>query len=320
MSRARVAFSVGLLLGAGLLGGVVVSEVWHRTRSVPRPARLPLTAKPLAGAAPASAEPIAVRWCEVVQRLPGRRAAECCQSVPSDLGFDACVSTASAALRAGSIRIDVAALDDCASAMATALSGCAWVGSRQPPPPAVCSRVAQGLVGLGGSCASSLACAAPLHCNPTGKPGSELGHCSQALPSGERCTDLHDLLAGFTRSDRGLAERARCETGFCSPSSQRCEPAPIEGAPCRAAVQCASGQRCQAGACRDGDGARRGNRPGEACASDFDCEQGGCVAVGSEGQRVCGMSCPSPSVDLQGLRKHDQAGPVTLGFRARELK
>jgi hypothetical protein len=306
-------FGIGAALVGAVLAGVAGTELWHQSRtSSPsaRRAKLPLTVTSLGSPATAALEPQAVRLCELLHALPGRRAAACCGSTPNKLGFDQCVSLTSRALQSGAIRLDPAALDACARATDAALSGCDWVGPRPPAPPAVCAEVIRGVGQLGEPCTSSLECQTPLHCSVSDSPHLASGRCTAAEPLGKICERADDAFAAFTRNSRSLAERPSCVTGFCSAATRRCAEKPAEGAACRASSHCTADQRCQDGACRTtGESALA--HTGEACGSDFDCEQGGCVPTPDGAGRICGMSCPTPNADLLGLKRPDR---VTLGL------
>lgn len=319
MSASRLVLAAAVTVAA--LGGVGLTELWHRIER-PSPARrdsLPFRVKALAPErARSDDEPPdagALRLCQALHELPGRRAAECCGSPPSRLGFEQCVQETSRALARGSVRLDPSALAACAEASESAFRGCDWVGPRPPMPPAACSRVIAGVLTAGARCRSSLECEAPLHCAPSDDANDGSGRCRPPEPLGRACSTSSDVLAAFTRSEGSVAERASCESGFCSSATRRCETPPAEGSACKASINCAAGQRCQGGTCQRVSAAPVLARAGQACQRDFDCETGGCVSVSQGEAPVCAMSCPAPSADLLRLRQTEQ---VPLAFeRAR---
>jgi hypothetical protein len=228
--------------------------------------RAGLVQPPPAAAAPT---PEAIALCDALQRRPLQRKAECCGSAPLSATFDACVRALDRALVSGSVQLDTAALERCASAVELERSGCDWVTPGVPLPPDACRALIVGRVRAGGACHSSLECAAPLHC--AGATPAEAGTCAEPLGVGAACARTSDALASLLMADVE-PEHPLC-AGICS---------------------FGAGQ-CQATAPRAASAPAHRGAPGEACSTDFDCARGGCADDGE-----CGMKC---TVSLEGLSR-----------------
>lgn len=221
-------------------------------------AEAPRAAPPVRAEATTAAS-LAQTVCDVLQREPAQRRAQCCGAEPRHFSLE-CEQALSGALARHALAIDGAALEACAAASAREQAGCDWVTPGQPLPPAVCRVLSRGRVNEGGSCRSTLECAAPLHC--AGSTPSEAGHCVAPEPAGSACDATADALATylFAETER---QHPVC-AGGCSLLTHRCEDEPP--------------------ATSHGGGLRRA-QPGEACRSDLECESGGCDAG------RCGMKC-----------------------------
>ena len=219
----------------------------------------PRSAPPVPAKFPASAATLARRVCDVLQRQPAQRRAQCCGAEPRHFALE-CEQALGGALARQALEIDEAALEECAAASAREQSGCDWVTPGQPLPPAQCRALARGRVQAGDSCRSALECAASLHC--AGSTPSEAGHCAAPEPAGSACEASADALATwlFAATER---QHPAC-AGGCSLLTHQCQDEP------RAAPHATGLARAQ---------------PGEACRSDLECESGGCEAG------RCGRKC-----------------------------
>ena len=261
------------------------------------------------------AEPQARRFCEALHGKATQRRAECCQRLPERLYLDECVRFMTSSLRAGAVRIDHAALPSCESSLERAVSSCDRIAPGQAALPKECQDLLQAQLSAGQSCRSSLECQAPLHCEGSSLTGT--GKCSPPAELGSSCGARVDALATYTGNTKQETLRPSCAE-HCSLVTHRCEPRPAPGSACFASVNCASGQSCVAGTCRDVAVVERAlAAPGEHCATDFDCAQGGCN-LQTDGARRCGMKC---SASLASLR---EPGPtpfqLPLGARRTSIR
>jgi hypothetical protein len=231
---------------------------------------------------PREAHPLAVRLCDALHALPGRRIAECCGTPPSRFVFDECVRVVSASLESGASALAERRVDACTRAAEASLAGCDWVTPSEPLSPAACQSIFEGRVREGGVCRSSLECADDLHCQ--GLSATRTGVCTRPQAIGSACGSHVDVMAAYVL-DRGL-DRARpfCRD-FCSLVNHRCEPIPAEGASCLASVNCAPGHACIASRCSSSAPIATLATPGQSCHTDFDCQQGGCI------EGMCGKKC-----------------------------
>lgn len=225
---------------------------------VPRSAPLAQVRSTLPGATSASS--LARRVCDLLQRDPAQRRAQCCSTEARHFALE-CEQALGAALARGALEIDEAVLGECAAASAREQTGCDWVTPSQPLPPAVCRGLTRGLVAKGGDCRSTLECAGSLHC--AGGTPSEAGRCAPPEPTGSACDRTNDGLEAYLFASDAEARQPIC-AGSCSMSTHRCQ----EAAPAAAHQVSVSPAL-----------------PGAACRSDLDCPTGGCN-VGR-----CGMKC-----------------------------
>jgi hypothetical protein len=275
----------------------------------------------------APAHPLAIRLCEALHGLPARRKAECCGGDPAHFLATECARVLGATLHAGTVELEEATIERCASAMGDALAGCDWVTPGPPPAPEACQQLLRGKLERGGVCRSSLECADAQHC--VGLSPTKTGVCAPPAGDGAGCGAHVDVLATYL-ADRHLATTHPFCADHCSLVAHQCGPLPQVGSACLAHVSCAPSQRCLAGRCSDAPRAGRGEpcgaapcadglrcigavcaplaRRGEACTTDLDCAVGAC-ARGDDGRGRCGPQC---SASLDALRVRD--GGLTLGL------
>jgi hypothetical protein len=195
----------------GLL--VVVGLVWGAQRAFgsPQPlaaagpsAQLPgaLTTDPRDGNVFASVYPhdpprtaAATQLCELFQRLPRSRRAEC-EGTASGLTLEReCTRVLSAALASGALGLDEMAADGCADGLRKRYQGCDFVAEPNLAPLPSCSGLWRGKLTLGERCRSALECQTGLTCNGVGPLDS--GVCSQPRPAGSSCGRALDVLAAY---------------------------------------------------------------------------------------------------------------------------
>jgi hypothetical protein len=269
------------------------------------------------------AHPLARELCDALYLVPAERAAACCGKRPTnDLG-EQCVRAVSVALRDRAVEVEEASVGACKTAMEHALAGCDWVTPGQPLAPPACQRLLQGKLPAATVCRSSLECAGHLHCAGLGP--TKTGLCVAPGELGQGCGSPIDVLATYAL-ERGLETSHPLCADYCSLTTHKCEAAPVPGARCASAANCAPGQTCVAGACASSPPGKAGDRcgavpcgaglhcredvcsplsmAGQACVTDLDCSAGGC-ALRADGAKTCGMKC-SPS--FEALQSH--AGPA----------
>lgn len=264
--------------------------------------------------------PLAVKMCDVLQGVPGKRMSECCTTPPTSLLGDECTRLLSASLADNVVKVDEAAVDACAKAMNESLTGCDWVTPSAPPLPAACKNLIQGQQAAGARCRSPLDCQSGLHCVDN--------VCAQPEKLGSTCGRAVDAFAAATRQTELDAAHPTCAQA-CSLVTHRCEATPDVGSQCFANTGCSKGQLCIDGKCAIAtpgtagqpcagttcaDGLRCVNKTcvakaatGESCSSDFDCAKGGCAT--NDAGRTCGMTC-SHVGDLDAIHKALQAIPT----------
>lgn len=221
--------------------------------------------------------PLAAKLCEALHKLPEERRAQCCPGGSGITVLAQCTGTLSSALRLGAVTLEAEAVDRCASAMAAAHEGCAWVGPNPLPLPEVCTGLLKGTLGAGAHCRSSLECQDGLRCAGAGP--TDLGRCAPAGPPGTPCELAVDALAVYARQDlaRGHPE---CD-GYCQ--RRACWP-PLDGGSCLLDVQCPRGTHCGGGACVAGPVALAGEAcSAGGCQAPLRCVQGSCRAPAPEG-------------------------------------
>lgn len=249
--------------------------------------------KPPAKQTAASVTALARRTCEALHVLPGRRVGECCGRPAPHYLFDECVRVLGAALQKESVALDPRAVTRCRESVAQSFAGCDWVTPSQPLPPAACQGLVKGRVTEGGPCRSSLECVAPLHCSE--RAAGEPGRCRAPQAIGAPCASGADPLAAYLL-ERDVPRSHPLCADFCSALSQRCEALPAVASACVASIHCVPGQRCVDGRCAIAPKPARA-QAGASCASDLDCDTGGCAREG-DGQQSCGMKC---SASVAGL-------------------
>jgi hypothetical protein len=263
-----------------------------------------------AGLASGRPEPGAVALCTALQQVPAERRAVCCAEASQTLYFDECVRHLSSAVRAGKVSLDGAKVAACAARVDATTRGCDWIAPGTPTAPAECAGAVTGKVAAGGRCTSSLECGGDLHC--AGQGATTPGTCKPPQPLGAACGNSVDTLATYL-SVRGIERQKPACAEHCALTSHRCEPEPPSGAACHASINCAANQRCVNGRCEGDDLAQAERRaePGGPCATDRDCESGGCV-VGANGARSCAMKC---ALDLASLTGEARLKSLALGRR-----
>lgn len=242
------------------------------------------TPKASARAAAVSPDPQAQRLCAALHALPEERKAQCCTVAPSSTLADECTRTLSAALRDRALRLDATAIERCAADSSRAFAGCDWVTPLVPPSPGSCHLAVQGLAPAGASCRSSLECQDGLSCRGG---SSASGVCAKPAPPGAACGGSVDPLATFLR-ETDLAPRHPECNGYCL--AGRCSAFSALDAACFSSRQCAPGQHCAGGTCKEGTVAALGEAcTGTSCGADASCQKGKCVALKS-----ADASCSSP--------------------------
>jgi hypothetical protein len=276
--------------------------------------------------------PLAIRLCEALHAVAARRKAQCCGGDPAPFLATECARVLGATLHAGTVELEEAAIDRCASATDDALAGCDWVTPGPPAVPEACQRLLRGKLERGAVCRSSLECAGDRHCE--GVSPTRTGVCAAPAGEGAGCGTHVDVLATYL-ADRHLATTHPFCADHCSLVAHQCGPLPLVGSACLAHVNCAPSQRCFAGRCSAAPRGARGEpcgaapcadglrcidavcaplaQSGEACTSDLDCAVGACVR-GEDGRRHCGPQC-SPSLDA--LRGRDGGPTLGLPVKAR---
>ena len=250
-----------------------------------------------------AAEPRAIAFCKSLHARAAERKQSCCHEVAASAILETdCTARLSDAIRRGNVEIDEAVADACAAAANQVTQGCGWVTHNAPTTPEACRGALRGLGKAGGACRSSVECEAGLHCAG--------GACQAPLAAGAPCGTFVDALASVTGQLNADVVHPVCAES-CNRVTHKCEAKPTVGAKCFTHAGCAAGQVCldQACAlgtppaagesckkmqCSDGLYCREGTcrarvHTGEACQSDFDCAEGGCVTV--SGRKVCGMQC-----------------------------
>jgi hypothetical protein len=268
-------------------------------------------------------DPSAARVCDAVHGVAARRKAQCCGGEASNFYAAECARTLGATLHAGTVDIDEPALARCSAAMQARYRTCDAV-TPAPLPLAECQRLVRGKLASGAVCRSSLECEGNLHCE--GSSATRTGVCVPPAGPGAGCGVHVDVLATYL-GERDLETSHPFCTDFCSVAAHKCGPVPAAGAPCAASVNCAPGHHCLAGKCSAVALAEKGEKcgalpcgagltcvfglcrplaqPGESCASDDDCERGGCVVEG-EGRSICGAKCSA----LPGALRRPDAAPA----------
>jgi hydrogenase/urease accessory protein HupE len=165
------------------------------------------------GPTPAGVEPL----CRALHETPRQRRAECGGTTPGIALTAECTRTLGAAVRAGAVRIDGAALDTCISEWTRRYEGCDWVGAPSLPPVAACQSVLRGTLSAGSSCRSSLECGPDLFCHGVGP--MDLGRCGPPGQNGAACGTANDPLIAHVHAVAATAATRECK-GECV--SYRC--------------------------------------------------------------------------------------------------
>jgi hypothetical protein len=252
------------------------------------------------------AQATAERLCGLLHESIEQRHAACCDAKPRPTFGSLCIQALSAALHAGAVRIEVAAIDRCEAALNQTFAGCEWVAAFSPPLPAACQGLLSGTISMGGLCRSSFECATGLRCAGTGP--TDRGHCEAAGPAGAACGGAMDPLGAYVRQDLDLSH-PECQ-GFCN--RDHCEKTRALGAECRLDAECGAGAYCSQGQCRGGAPSRKGapclgggcepgtrcvggtciepKHSGQPCTRELEC-LGGCLKPDGGSLGVCGPRC-----------------------------
>lgn len=255
-------------------------------------------------------DPRAAALCDALYTVPATRKAACCSEPAAASPVVAtCTGVLSAALKSGAVTLDEQKARACAAAQEQALAGCGWVGVLAPPLPPACKGLFTGTLDAGAACRSSYECKGNLRCH--GSSALDAGRCGPPRPPKAPCGAAIDGLAVVTGQVAVDDEHPECQQ---SCGRGRCTAHAAVGDACFADGECGADHRCENKVCVKGrlavgdkcvlggcvDGARcmggtcqRLRKAGEACDSEFDCAQGGCVKASLTAQGVCGMRCTS---------------------------
>lgn len=261
--------------------------------------------------AAAKADPLAQRLCDALHTLPVKRKSECCAGEGSSNLAPLCAQGLSAAIRRGSVRLDVAGIDRCTQETRSELEGCGWVNPTLPPLPQACNGLVQGHLLAGARCESSVECADGLHCKGVSPVAS--GVCSTASAARTSCDVPADNLSTLLRArndPRHPECQGRCVKGECLPVVEA-------GGACVSSSGCVSGLNCIAGHCENKPLPRAGEpcpgktacdigaycspdgrcvalkNAGEACSQPFECRGLACSKAPGETSGKCGEPCGS---------------------------
>jgi hypothetical protein len=261
------------------LGATLALVVFTASAGARNPEGTPAPTRPGPASRTADAA-LARRLCDILHEQPARRRGECCGATAAASLAPACAREVTAALGRGTVTLDAAAVERCAAETTRQLDGCGWVRPQLPPLPPACGGLVAGSLPAGRSCRSSLECAEPLYCR--GLSPARPGTCGRPALARERCENLADNLAAFTRAGDDPRHRpcaGRCVRGQCLPFV-------AAGGTCTASPACAPGLNCLAGRCADRPLPAVGEPcPGKTlCAAGAFCQAGRCVAIKQAGE------------------------------------
>jgi hypothetical protein len=246
-------------------------------------------------------DPLAIRLCETLDRVPDQRVSECCAapaSFTSKAVAGQCVRTLTAALSSKAVTLAEADVDRCAEAMTNATTGCDWVtaSSGSSPLPSECVGLVHGTLPDKARCRSSLECSGSLRCQ--GLSAIDVGTCGHPQATGASCALAIDTLATFARQEPIDRAHPEC-TGYCR--VRRCTDAVAVGGACKADAECGRG-RCEKGACTMAPLPAVGQPCSATCAAGARCSNGVCTAAKAEG-----ASCDRDT-ECRGSCVHDAGG------------
>ena len=213
--------------------------------------------------------------CEALHTLPNHRKATCCHTTPGVVLTDECIRNLSGAITQGGLKLDLALVSTCTTALGKTYEGCDWVGPHMPEVPMVCTSALKGLRKAGEVCHSALECEGNLRCAGAGP--TDAGRCQAPAAVGKVCSTGTDALGAYLRID-AEALRPGCAEGFCDRNI--CRAGIARGEACQASVQCAPGLRCAGKQCIEG----------EKGSVNAPCTGGDCA----EGLRCVGQVCSAP--------------------------
>jgi len=164
--------------------------------------------------------------CHALHTLPRERRAACSNEKPGVSVAAACERTLAAAVTRGALEVTSARAEQCIATMRARYDGCAWMEARVMQPEPVCQTFLSGTITDGGSCASSLECAAGSHCHGAG--AFDRGVCGPPRQNGAPCDLAADPLASYVSAPeskhpecQGRCVRGRCAELPGSPSDHR---------------------------------------------------------------------------------------------------
>ena len=251
-----------------------------------------------------SSQPLARKFCHVVNGLIQERRLACCGDSSPGVMESECARMLSQAVTDKVVTIDEAALTSCETALTQSLEGCDWPGPSVELPEG-CLELVIGTLAEKARCRSSLECSKGLRCVGVGP--TDRGRCAPPSPEGTLCAISVDALASAARQRlddahpecAGICGRRRCENsldaGVACTTNLECGanrhcagaagcatgPWAQEGQPCVQGA-CGVGLRCLVGTCR------KPAPKGAACKNDGEC-LGGCLRDGGQGR--CGPRC-----------------------------
>jgi hypothetical protein len=157
----------------------------------------------------------ASRLCELFQRLPRSRRAEC-EGRASGLTLEReCTRVLSGALASGALELDQSAAERCEAEQRERYQTCGFVAEPSLTPLPSCAALWRGKLAVGERCRSALECQRGLTCSGVGP--LDPGVCAQPKPSGAGCGRALDVLAAYVpHSEADHPECAgSCVSGRC---------------------------------------------------------------------------------------------------------
>jgi hypothetical protein len=228
----------------------------------------------------APVDPIAARFCGVLNETGEARRSSCCNDKPGIVITKECVRMLSTSLRDKAVTLAAADVDRCDTALKKTLEGCDWVGPFPPELPSECLGLVHGTLPAGKVCRSSLECAADQRCHGAGP--TTRGKCGPAKPDGAICGSSVDTLATYTRQTSTDALHLECK-GYCN--RHECATALAAGAACMTSLQCGSGKQCIKRKCATAAPNKLGEScPGQVCEPPSQCISGKCIAKKEKGE------------------------------------
>jgi hypothetical protein len=142
---------------------------------------------------PRSAE--ATKLCEMFQRVPRLRRAECNHAGSGVTLERECTRVLSGALASGALTLDSSAADSCEAEQRARYDDCSFANQTALAPLQACAGLWQGTRQLGERCSSALECQPGLSCAGVGPLDS--GLCARPKAAGESCGRAIDVLAAY---------------------------------------------------------------------------------------------------------------------------